>query len=449
MRKRLLFFSLLSTLLFLMLFSVISVEIYYNSSVRRGEDFLRAYLNAFDKNEYSLNDEGATLLSNKLNGVEVVFLSLEGEVLGASFESKTISYMQEKDVADCIKNGEGFFTGISVNSGDTLLYYTKKIDNVLVRISTPILSLGAIVSDYLPTLIIFLVIDIVGCLVFAYFATSYILKPVETIAKECALNKKVETEYAELQSIADIMNSMNGKIKEKIDEINLEKEIVLKATQSKNDFIANITHEMNTPLTAIKGFAEILQNPDLTEEQRGKAIKTILSQSERLTNLISCVINYNEIDNDELPSYEVDVSKIAKEVLDTLKPELEKKMITLTTDIDDKVIVLSRHERIAEIIGNLVRNGIKYNRQNGFLEITLKNDGEKYLKVKDGGIGISKENQEKIFDRFFTVDKSHGGKHGGFGLGLAIVKKLCQKSGWKLSVESQLDLGTEFLIKFD
>ena len=106
---------------------------------------------------------------------------------------------------------------------------------------------------------------------------------------------------------------------------------------------------------------------------------------------------------------------------------------------------MSRHERVSEIFGNLVRNAIKYNKDGGSITVTLNFRG---LTVRDTGIGISEENMGKVFSRFFTVDKSHSGKNGGFGLGLAVVKKICGKSGWKIGVESKLGEGSVFTVTF-
>ena len=106
---------------------------------------------------------------------------------------------------------------------------------------------------------------------------------------------------------------------------------------------------------------------------------------------------------------------------------------------------MSRHERLSEIFGNLVRNAIKYNKDGGSITVTLNYRG---FAVEDTGIGIAEENMSKVFSRFFTVDKSHNGKNGGFGLGLAVVKKICQKSGWKISVESKLGEGSKFTVEF-
>ena len=108
-------------------------------------------------------------------------------------------------------------------------------------------------------------------------------------------------------------------------------------------------------------------------------------------------------------------------------------------------MLLSRQERVTEIFGNIIRNAIRYNREGGSVSVLLT---QEEFTVSDTGIGISEENLERIFDRFFTVDKSHNGKNGGFGLGLSVVKKLCKKQGWKLTVESKEGAGSTFRIAF-
>ena len=302
-----------------------------------------------------------------------------------------------------------------------------------------------IFASTLPTFLSFAGVMIVLCIVIAFVATECIMNPVKQLAQEAVGNKDVASKYAELEQVAAILNECNRNIQRQMNEINAEKELVEKARASKDEFISNVTHEMNTPLTSIHGYAELLDAGGMTDEQQRTAYKTILAQSERLTNLIACIINYSEIDSDDLPPYEVDFSALAKETLSAIKVEADKRNITIAEHIDDNVIVMSRHERLSEIFGNLVRNAIKYNKDGGSIIVTLD---RRHLCVEDTGIGIAEENRGKVFSRFFTVDKSHGGKNGGFGLGLAIAKKICQKSGWNISVQSTLGKGSAFTVQF-
>ena len=245
--------------------------------------------------------------------------------------------------------------------------------------------------------------------------------------------------------MADILNERNRNIEWKMNEIEEERKLVVRAQDSKNEFIANITHEMNTPLTSIKGYAELLSSGMLDAEQSKQAYKTIASQSERLSNLIACIINYNEIDDDALPAYDVDLTKLAREMLAVVQPEAEKRRVTIIDKIDDNVIVKSRHELMTQLLGNLIRNAIRYNKEGGTVTVELN---YKRLVVSDTGIGIAPENMDKVFSRFFTVDKSHSGKNGGFGLGLAVCRKICRRSGWRISVQSELGKGSTFTVDF-
>ena len=220
------------------------------------------------------------------------------------------------------------------------------------------------------------------------------------------------------------------------------------AAQSKNDFIANVTHEMNTPLTSIRGFAELIAAGAMPPEKLEGVANTIIKQSDRLANLIRSIINFSAIDSDELPDYEVDLSELVHEAVSSFEPKIAQKGIALTLSADAGVKVMSRRERLLEIVNNLVSNAIRYNKENGTLAVTLTGGETPVLCVSDTGIGLSEEDKTRIFDRFYTVDKSHNGAGGGFGLGLAIVKKLCRRAGWKLSVESELGQGTAFRIEF-
>ena len=448
MRARILLFTVLIAVLGLAVYAVFSVDIYNNYEIESIRATLKTYAGFYDESD-GIDEAAAKELSAKLGGVRVTILSENGTVIADSEISglENVSHAARPEFIDARQTGEGFSVRASESAGQSSIYYCKDAGSVYLRLSTEAISSWGLLVQMLPTLIWLIVLEALLCGVFAYISTSFVLKPVQELVKKASLNEKIDTKYAELKPVAEAVNRMKDALAEKIEEINAEKEQVVKATASKNEFISNITHEMNTPLTSIKGFAELLTTP-LPEEQRKKALGIIIKQSDRLSNLVECVINYNQLDNDDLPPYEVNLSKIAAETAEILKPDMEKRGITLAESIEKDVFVSSRHERIVEIVGNLVRNAIKYNKDNGSIEISVRGGETPVLVVKDTGIGVSEENKEKIFDRFFTVDKSHGGKHGGFGLGLATVKKICARAGWKLNVESELGVGTEFTIAF-
>lgn len=450
MKWRIWLVSLCVTLVSVVLFGIYATQVYYNSSVDDGKNYLKVYMNEFDATEFSFDEAGAKAYSDKLNGARVTFMDAQGSVIADSAtETPDLDHSTRPEIIEAIsngKNGEGFAVRSSSTLGQNMIYYCKNFNGeFLVRVAIFTDTGWLIFVKTLPTLISFLAIMIGLCVVVAVVTTNIIVAPMKKLASDAVDNDSVTTSYPELKPIADMLNERSRNIKVQMTEIKAEKELVEKATVSKDEFISNVTHEMNTPLTSIHGYAELLDAGGMTDEQKATAYKTILAQSERLTNLIACIINYSEIDSDDLPAYDVDFSSLARETLCALKPEADKRNVSIVENIDDGVIIPSRHERLSELFGNLVRNAIKYNKDGGKVIVTLNRNN---LIVEDTGIGIADENKDKVFSRFFTVDKSHGGKNGGFGLGLAVVKKICRKSGWKLSLDSTLGEGSKFTVTF-
>ena len=447
MKKRIMWVGFLIMAIGMIVFSFVTAEVYYRASVENSREFLKIYANIVpaDTAPEALTAELAKEYSERLGGARVTFLSSTGAFLADSEDKDDSDRSDRPEVSAAIREGEGFAVRASATIGKDMAYYCKAFDSFLLRISVPTGSFWTIYLRSMPSVLLFLVLDALLCLLFTYIATGYMLRPMEQITKGAALKKHIRTPYSELQPIAELMNRMNDDVAARMKEIDEEKNLVLRAQQSKNEFISNITHEMNTPLTSIRGFAELLATGALEGEKAKKAAQTILTQSERLSNLIACIINYNEIDSEDVQLYEVNASKIAKDILDDLEPAIAERKPVLMSDIRPDVTLVSRYERVTEIFGNLIRNAIRYNRDGGSISVLL--DKEQFC-VSDTGIGIAEENLERIFERFFTVDKSHSGKNGGFGLGLAVVKKLCKKSGWQLSVKSELGKGTTFRILF-
>ena len=448
MKWRIWLLSLGIILVCVLTFGITSTIVYYNSSVNDSYKYLNVYMNEFNRSEYALDENGVKAFSDKLNGARITFMDAQGKVIADSHaENVNASHSDRTEVIDAIVSGKsGYAVRSSSTLGKNMVYYCRNFDGeFLVRIAVFTDSGWMIFVKILPTFATFTVVMVGLSAVVAFAATHFIVTPVKKLASDAAANSDVSSKYTELRPVAEILNERSRNIKRQMDELQYEKELVEKARVSKDEFISNVTHEMNTPLTSIHGYAELLQSGGMNEEQKKTAYKTILSQSERLTNLIACIINYSEIDSDDLPPYEVDFSTLAKETLCALKPEADKRNITIVENIDDNVVIMSRHERLSEIFGNLVRNAIKYNKEGGNITVTLN---RQYLSVEDTGIGIAEENMGKVFSRFFTVDKSHNGKNGGFGLGLAVAKKICQKSGWKISVQSTLGEGSKFTVEF-
>ena len=450
MRKRILLISLLVTIAAILIYSLVSTQLYYNIAIEEKRAALETYAAMFVPGGYTPDDGGAESFSADLGGARVTIMDGEGMVVGES-ETDAIEpdHSDREEVLQAMESGKGYAVRPSDTLARDMMYCCLRVEEggntYYVRVAEYLVSSWTMYARLLPSLAVYFIIDILGCLVFTYIATYFMLSPVEKLARDAAGGGTVTTNYSELSTIANVLNERNRNIEWRMREIEEEKKLVERAQNSKDEFIANITHEMNTPLTSIKGYAELLSSGMLSGEMADTAYKTILAQSERLTNLIACIINYNEIDSDDLPSYDVDLSKLAREMISVVRPEAEKRRVTIIEKIDDNVIVQSRHERMTQLLGNLIRNAIRYNKEGGTVTVELN---YKKLAVSDTGVGIAPENMDKVFSRFFTVDKSHSGKNGGFGLGLAVCRKICRRAGWRISVQSELGKGSCFTVDF-
>ena len=453
MRKKILIVSQFLLLGILALYAIFSSQLYYEQIVRSTADLLAEQVSMQNTETLELSLTTAEYLSGKLSGNRVTLYTKTGEVIADSFGTVTNTASEEQEVLDTVTFGKGFSVRRDEVTGKNTVYYCALKDfngtEGIIRVGMRLNTQGEMFGNMTPTLVWFALLAGTLCLVFTYFGTEFMIAPVKKIAKQAASNIKVQTNYAEFKPIAEILNRRNEEVGRRVRELSEEKEIVVRAQKSKDDFIANVTHEMNTPLTSIRGYSELLQNGVLNEEESKAAAEIMVKQSDRLTKLIARIINYSELDNDDLPSYEVELSSALKDALQTLAPSIAKKGIVLNSKIEEGIVVQSRQERVGELLGNLLRNSIRYNKEGGKLSVTLENTQKKArLTISDTGIGIAEENLERIFDRFFTVDKSHNGQGGGFGLGLAMVKKICKLSGWEIRVSSKLGEGTTFTVDF-
>ncbi|MBQ7369547.1 MAG: HAMP domain-containing histidine kinase [Clostridia bacterium] len=450
MRKKILWTLQLIVLGVLFVYAIFSSHFFYDRLVTGTVETLSKQISKIDFSIEKADKNVANELSYRLSGNPVSIFSLDGELLGSTFAINEQEIPEEVRMAIAYGHGHAVY---KVN-GQNYAFCCEKVNfsdgERLVRVAMPLQTQGEMLKDMTPTLIWFILLVFLLCFIASYFGTEYIISPITRIAKNSALNMRVETRYEEFQPIVGLLNKRNEEVERQMRELSEEKELVLRAQRSKDDFIANVTHEMNTPLTSIRGYSELLQNGVLDENETKQAADILVKQSERLTKLIARIINYSELDNDDLPLYDVDLSTSINDLLDTLAPSLQKKNVRLNKEIEEGLIVRSRQERVNEVLGNLLRNSIRYNKEDGSLFVALKKNakGKAKLTITDTGIGIAEENLERIFDRFFTVDKSHNGQGGGFGLGLAMVKKICKLSNWEIRVESKLGEGTTFTLDF-
>ena len=220
------------------------------------------------------------------------------------------------------------------------------------------------------------------------------------------------------------------------------------AERSRREFSANVSHELKTPLQSIIGSAELLENGMVKPEDMPRFVGHIRREAARLVTLIEDIIRLSQLDEQvELPREEVSLLALAEEVRETLAEAAQSRDVTLTVSGDDGIFVGVRR-LLSQLIYNLTDNAIRYNRPGGTVEITVSEEEEGVrLTVRDSGIGIPKEHLEKVFERFYRVDKSHSRQSGGTGLGLSIVKHAAAYHKAEIQMESAPGQGTTITIQ--
>lgn len=224
----------------------------------------------------------------------------------------------------------------------------------------------------------------------------------------------------------------------------------VEAEQLRREFSANVSHELKTPLHSISGCAELLLSGMVKEEDEPRFLKQIYDEAQHMVSLIENIIKISRLDEeaDALPVDKVDLYEVAQSVVKQLKPRAETRGILMDLS-GTHVVIKGAKTLLYEMIYNLCDNAIKYNVENGTISVNVKKTKDAaVVKVKDTGCGISEDQQDRIFERFYRVDKSHSRASGGTGLGLSIVKHAAIWHNATIKVKSKLGKGTTFIVRF-
>lgn len=223
----------------------------------------------------------------------------------------------------------------------------------------------------------------------------------------------------------------------------------LQNEQLRHEFTANVSHELKTPLHVISGYSEMLASGMVSSEDTPHFAGKIYKESKRMVQLVEDIIKLSHLDEiDQVPMETLDVYAIAKNVLDSLSTKASQRQIRLQLT-GQSTMMFGNPALIHSILYNICDNAITYNRDKGSVEVTItSNKKDVFLAIKDTGLGIPKEEQNRIFERFYRVDKSRSKKVGGTGLGLSIVKHALKLHNATIQVQSQENIGTQMLLTF-
>lgn len=223
-----------------------------------------------------------------------------------------------------------------------------------------------------------------------------------------------------------------------------------RAEQMRREFTANVSHELKTPLQTISGYAELLANGMVADKDKTAFSEKIYAEAQRMIRLIEDIIKLSNLDEGavELTRETVDLYVTAENTVRSLLPAAKKANVTLSLN-GENAEIYGIPQLLTAVVYNLCDNAIKYNKDGGTVFVSVKNNAENIvLSVRDTGIGIPKEQQERIFERFYRVDKSHSKEVGGTGLGLSIVKHAAKLHDAKITLESEVGKGTEITVIF-
>ncbi len=382
---------------------------------------------------YTIDD----LSDEKQFDVRVTWIGTDGNVLYDSEAETLENHSDRPEYIDAVKTGEGK----SVRKSDTLskriFYYAMRLeDGTVIRIAKEAESIWTIFMSALPIIIGLTVLLYVMCYFLSKHLTAKLVKPVEELVNNAA-NPSLVPEYKELVPFV-------GALKE-------QREDILRSATMRQEFTANVSHELKTPLTAISGYAELIENGMVSGDDSVRFAGEIRKNSTRLLSLINDIINLSELDDGvKLNLEKMDLYEAAKNCIKNLKVAADKNDIKLML-LGTTAYINADRSMMDEVLYNLCDNAIRYNNKGGSVIVDVSNtlDGKVKLTVKDDGIGIGKEHQERIFERFYRVDKSRSRESGGTGLGLAIVKHILTSHGAELELESELGKGTCITVTFE
>lgn len=267
-----------------------------------------------------------------------------------------------------------------------------------------------------------------------------IFRPIEQIneaTKKVALGEyDIELETKREDEIGELTNNFNKMTRGLKSTENLQKE-----------FINNVSHEIKTPVSSIEGFAKFLKDKNLTDEEREEYANIIIEEAKRLENLTGKILKLSKLNNQEIITnkQEIEVAEQIRKAISLLEPKWSKKDIKMNVSLEEKVF-LGDEDLIFQVWVNIIDNAIKFSNEGGSIDIKVyEKDRNINIEIKDHGIGMKEEELEKVYDRFYQIDRSHSKE--GSGLGLAIVKRIVELSEGKIEIKSKENRGTTVIVK--
>lgn len=418
--------------------AVLILSVFYSYSDNQLKEQLRV-VESVVENQLAQDDDTAFISNHIDKNVRITLVAKDGTVIADSQESanKLGNHLNRQEIQQAIKNGEATVTRHSDTQGKKVYYFAKQLDNGnVLRVSAEAKSIGKFFSDYIIYIFLCIIVVIVAAVFVSMGITKSIVKPITQLGQSLDNIDKFKSDE-ELKPLVNAL--LQQKKKQKM----LDKQ--------KKQFTANVSHELKTPLTSIAGYAELIETGMAKPEDIKPFAGVIRKQALRLVNLSEDIIQLSQLEesDDEDMSFEsVNLYEIAQRCVEALNINAINKCVTLNLT-GEECYIRGKAQLVEELVYNLCDNAIRYNKENGNVTVTVTTlEKGASVSVKDTGIGIPKKYQERIFERFFRVDKSRSKATGGTGLGLAIVKHITQLHDAKLEISSEEGKGTEIIVTF-
>ena len=411
----------------------------YMEQIKTGMKDEAAYLAA------SLNFEDRQNLDKYKNITitRITRIAKDGTVIyDSSGKEKSMgNHKNRTEVKEAFKHGHGEDTRMSMTLRKQTYYYAVKLkDGTILRMSRETQTIVRQMEDIIPIIALILAVVTILSVILSRMSTDRIVEPINQIN---LIHPKQNKTYSELTPLLDKIEKQNMDIERQIKEIK-------EAENMRKEFSANVSHELKTPLTSISGYAEIMKSGIVKPEDMPRFSEKIYNEARRLITLVEDIIKLSHLDEGkvELERQDVDFYELTREIISRLSPQASAKKVHMELP-GESVIYNGVRQILDEMVYNICENAIKYNKEGGEIRVWVGNtlNGKKII-VTDTGIGIPKNQQERIFERFYRVDKSHSKEIGGTGLGLSIVKHGAILHNAKIHVDSELGKGTRMELTF-
>ena len=382
--------------------------------------------------------QGRAFLQNlPADNYRITWIDAQGRVLydSDSASAGMENHLEREEISEARQTGYGESSRYSTTLLEQFFYAAKLLpDDTVLRLAVSQSSVLQLILGMLQPICLIFLLTLVLAVLLATSSAKKIVRPLNQMDLEHPLGNKV---YEEMTPLLRRINSQQQQLK--------------KAEQLRREFTANVSHELKTPLHSISGYAELLQNGLVQPEDVQTFAGRIYTEAQRLVHLVEDIISLSHLDEgaQDLPWAEVDIFEMAQAVLQSLQTEAQAAQVRLHLS-GGPTVIKAIPQLLQSIIYNLCENALKYNRPNGQVNVSVARQADKVcLTVQDTGIGIAPEHQQRIFERFYRVDKSHSKNSGGTGLGLSIVKHAVLVHNAKIELASELGQGTVVRVIFE